>query len=134
MTNAWKRALFAACSTAIIAAGATSANGNGTGPTVTAADARDQSTQLISRAMDGGIPTGPSTNAVISNDKRYARAIAFESEASDLVPNDANGVKDVFVVRRTGSINNVGTDWKRGKTLLVSRTASGKPADGPSYS
>src|SRR4051795_6519915 len=113
MTLAWKRGLFAAFSTAIIAVSAGTASGTGTGPTVTSADARDQSTQLISRALDGGIPNGPSTNAVISNDKRYARAIAFESEASDLVPNDANGVKDVFVVRRTGSINNVGTDWKR---------------------
>jgi hypothetical protein len=132
MTLAWKRALFAACSTAVIAAGASSANG--TGPTVTSADARDQSTQLISRALDGGVPNGPSTNAVISNDKRYARAIAFESEASDLVGNDKDGVKDVFAVKRTGKIDNAGSAWKRGKTVLVSRTASGAAADGPSFS
>jgi hypothetical protein len=84
--------------------------------------------------MDGGVPNGPSTNAVISNDKRFARAIAFESEASDLVPNDTNGVKDVFVVKRGGSIDNVGSRWQIGRTVLVSRTASGQPANGPSSS
>jgi hypothetical protein len=134
MTLAWKRVIFAAFSTAIIAASATTASGTGNGPTVTSADARDQSTQLISRALDGGVPNGPSTNAVISNDKRYARAIAFESEASDLVANDTDGVKDVFVIRRAGKIDNIGTDWQRGRTLLVSRTFNGAPADGPSYS
>jgi len=46
---------------------------------------------LISRAADGGTPNGPSTNAVISGDRRYARIIAFESEASDLVRGDTNG-------------------------------------------
>ncbi|MEA2468353.1 MAG: hypothetical protein QOJ57_2479 [Thermoleophilaceae bacterium] len=132
MTLAWKRALFAACVTAIAAATASSASGPG--PTVTASAARDQSTHLISRALDGGIPNGPSTNAVISNDKRYARAIAFESEASDLVRNDTNGMKDVFVVKRGGRIDNFGSDWTIGRTIRVSRTASGAPSDGPSYS
>src|SRR4051812_41273855 len=37
---------------------------------------RQQSTQLISRAAGGGLPNGASTNAVISNDKRFARVIA----------------------------------------------------------
>src|SRR4051794_36119217 len=134
MTLAWKRGLFAAFSTAIIVVSAGTASGTGTGPTVTSADARDQSTLLISRALDGGIPNGASTNAVISNDKRYARAIAFESEASDLVANDKDGVKDVFAVKRSGRIDNIGSDWKRGQTVLVSRTASGAPADGPSFS
>ena len=44
-----------------------------------------QHTILISRALDGGAPNGPSTNAVISNDRRWARIVAFESEASNLV-------------------------------------------------
>lgn len=91
-----------------------------------------QSTQLISRALDGGTPNGPSTNAVISQDRRWSRYIAFESEASDLVRGDSNGVKDVFVVRRAGSFHNNGSKWLRGKTTLLSRGPGG-PANGPSW-
>lgn len=91
-----------------------------------------QSTQLISRALDGGTPNGPSTNAVISQDRRWSRYVAFESEASDLARGDTNGAKDVFVVRRTGSFRNNGSGWRRGKTTLVSR-APGGPANGPSW-
>src|SRR5919107_5157082 len=98
-----------------------------------AAADRVQHTKLISRALDGGIPDGASTNAVISNDKRYSRAIAFESEASNLVAGDLNGVKDVFVVLRGGAIDNVGTEWTPGRTVLASRGRGGAPADGPSW-
>ena len=91
-----------------------------------------QSTQLISRSLEGGIPNGPSTNAVISQDRRWARYVAFESEASNLVRGDLNGVKDVFVVRRTGSFRNNGSGWRRGRTTLISR-APGGPANGPSW-
>jgi TolB protein len=98
-----------------------------------AAADREQSTQLISHALDGGIPNGASTHAVISNDKRYSRAIAFESDASNLVEGDANGVKDVFAVLRGGSIDNLGSEWVPGRTVLISRTRTGVPADGPSW-
>jgi hypothetical protein len=98
------------------------------------AAARNQSTLLISRTPSGSVPNGDSTGAVISNDKRYARAIAFESDASDLVTGDTNGVKDVFAVKRSGSIGNLGAPWSRGSTILISRTVSGAPADGPSSS
>jgi hypothetical protein len=91
-------------------------------------------TFLISRALDGGAPNGPSTHAVISNDKRYARAIAFQSEGSDLVRGDTNGVSDVFVVRRTGHIDNEGVPWSVGGTSLISRTGGNGPANGPSFS
>ena len=91
-----------------------------------------QSTQLISRALDGGVPNGPSTNAVISQDRRWSRYIAFESEASDLVKGDLNGFKDVFVVRRAGSFRNNGSGWRRGRTKLISRGPGG-PANGPSW-
>ena len=91
-------------------------------------------TFLISRALGGGVPNGPSTDPVISNDKRYARAIAFQSEASDLVRGDTNGVSDVFVVRRTGHIDNEGTPWSIGGTSLISRTGGKGPANGPSFS
>lgn len=113
---------------AVVACAATAA----TATTATAAD-REQNTVLISRSLDGGIPNGASTHAVISNDKRYSRAIAFESEASDLVNGDINNAKDVFAVLRGGSINNKGTAWTPGRTVLVSRTRSGAPANGPSW-
>jgi hypothetical protein len=96
--------------------------------------ADDQTTTLISKAMDGGLPNGASTHAVISNDKRFARYIAFESEASNLVPGDTNGVKDVFVVARSAPVKNDGADWRPGKTSLISRGLGGDPANGPSFS
>src|SRR5690349_13374733 len=103
-------------------------------PAAQADSAREsaQNTILISRAMGGGAPNGPSTHAVISNDRRWARAIAFQSEASNLVANDTNGVSDVFVVRRAGVFGNDGTQWFPGATVLVSRGRGG-PANGPSW-
>jgi hypothetical protein len=104
------------------------------GPAASQAASREQSTQLISRALDGGIPNGASTNAVISNDKRYARAIAFESDATNLVRNDVNGQRDVFAVLRSGHIGNQGSKWKAGRTVLLSRGIGGQPSNGPSFS
>ena len=102
-------------------------------PAAGAKDRADvQYTQLISRSLDGGTPNGPSTNAVISQDRRWSRYIAFESEATNLVRGDTNGFEDVFVVRRAGSFRNNGSKWLRGKTTLISRSPSG-PANGPSW-
>src|SRR3990170_3631856 len=94
---------------------------------------RRQTTELISRAADGGTPNGPSSNAVISGDRRYARIVAFQSAATDLVAGDTNGFEDVFAVPRGGSVNNSGTAWEGDNTVLVSRGLGGEPADGPSY-
>ncbi len=127
MTLAGKRHRTAALAATALTAAAIA-------PAAAHAGDRDQTTLLISRAADGGLPNGPSTHPVISNDKRYARAIAFESDASNLVSGDTNGVKDVFAIKRTGKINNKGTAWKGGSNVLISRTAGGAPADGPSYS
>lgn len=104
------------------------------GGTDSRAAARQQSTQLISRALDGGVPNGPSTSPVISDDKRFARVVAFESEASNLVPGDVDGVKDVFVTFRASPVGNSGAPWRPGRTVLISRTRSGAPADGASFS
>jgi hypothetical protein len=103
-------------------------------PDASVTTARTTSTLLISRSTAGGAPNGASTNAVMSNDKRFVRAIAFESEASNLVSSDRNGAKDVFVIFRAKPVNDRGTPWKRGRTVLLSRTRSGAPSDGPSYS
>jgi hypothetical protein len=98
-----------------------------------AAEAREQTTWLISRAKDGGLPNGPSTNAVISNDRRYARVIAFQSEATDLVSGDDNRHQDVFAIKRGGSFGNDGAPWDRGSTLLISRGRGGDGANGKSW-
>ena len=94
---------------------------------------RNTTTTLLSRSLDGGTPNGASTNPVISGDLRYARIVAFESEASDLVAGDTNGFKDVFAIRRAGSFGNNGSAWRPGKTQLVSRGVNGAPANGPSF-
>jgi TolB protein len=92
-----------------------------------------QSTHLISRSVTGGIPDGESSHAVISGDRRDARAIAFQSDATDLVQGDTNGVTDVFVVRRDGVFGNNGDQWFGGKNTLVSRPKRGGKANGPSW-
>jgi hypothetical protein len=94
---------------------------------------RTQETKLISRSLGGGVPDGPSTNGVISGDRRYARIIAFQSEATDIVRGDTNGVTDVFVVKRKGPANNRGTRWRPRKTIRISRARGGAETDGRSY-
>lgn len=107
------------------------------GAASTAAQAGDraavQTTDLLSRNLAGEIPNGQSGNAVISGDKRYARVVAYESDASDLVSGDTNGQRDVFAVLRSGRFFNDGARWIPGPTVLISRTTSGQPADGPSF-
>lgn len=119
-------ALAAALLTAVVVAAA------GLGTDESSAQ-RNTSTTLLSRALDGGTPNGASTNPVISGDLRYARVIAFESEASDLVSGDTNQQKDVFAIRRAGSFGNNGSQWKPGKVQLVSRGTGNQPANGPSF-
>src|SRR3954447_11606071 len=103
-------------------------------PATAAASRRSdlQYTTLISRSYSGKMPNGPSTHPVISNDKRFARAIAFESLASNIVRGDRNGVQDVFPVLRGGSIGKTGPPGRPRRTVLISRTRSGAPANGPS--
>jgi len=70
---------------------------------------------------------------VISNDRRYARVIAFESEASNIVRGDTNGFKDVFVIRRANRDGNVGRRWAPGKIRRVSKPRRGGEPNGPSW-
>ncbi len=51
-------------------------------------------TERVSVASGGGQTEGSAGGVAISSDGRY---VAFESYASDLVPNDTNGTDDVFV-------------------------------------
>ena len=120
------RTIAAACALAACAPGAA-------GSQSSAQDRAElQSTELISKSLSGGIPNGPSTNAVISGDRRYSRLIAFESTATDLVSGDDNGQKDVFAVVRGGRYSNAGEEWQASGTRLVSRGPGG-PGNGPSW-
>jgi hypothetical protein len=51
-------------------------------------------TQRVSLTSDGHQADGPSYSPVLSGDGRY---VAFESDATNLVAGDTNGVRDVFV-------------------------------------
>jgi hypothetical protein len=86
MTLARHRILAAACALAACTLGFAAQSG--------AQDRADlQYTELISRDMDGGVPNGPSTNGVISGDRRWARVIAFQSTASNIVRGDVTNRK-----------------------------------------
>src|SRR5438093_563130 len=75
----------------------------------------NNTTTLVSVNLTGaGGGNGHSVSPVISTDGRY---VAFESEASNLVANDTNGVSDVFV-----------RDLQSGTTTLLSVNSSGTGA------
>jgi Tol biopolymer transport system component len=57
-------------------------------------DLRTRTTELVSVTNSGEIPNGRSLLASISED---GMRVAFWSEATNLVPNDTNGVPDIFV-------------------------------------
>jgi DNA-binding beta-propeller fold protein YncE len=95
--------------------------------------ASPRTTFLLSRALDGGFANGPSRNAAVSHDQRIARVMAFESDASNLVAGDDNGLTDVFLVRRAAPWGENGTPWTPQPTELASRGLGGAPANGRSY-
>lgn len=60
----------------------------------------DGTTERISVASDGTQANGPSVNPSISADGRF---VAFQSRASNLVPNDTNNAADIFVRDRSNN-------------------------------
>ena len=96
---------------------------------------KDRETHLLSRSVTGGFPNGQSRNGVFSQDGQGATLAAFESDASDIVYGDSNGVTDVFVVRRGGHFTtDRGEPWQpNGLAQLGSVGVGGAPANGRSY-
>ncbi len=82
-------------------------------------DRETQNLELISVALDDAPTDGASMTPKLSADGRYA---AFYSENSNLVPDDTNGVGDIFV-----------RDRQAGTTQRVSVSGSGEQANGRSY-
>lgn len=79
-----------------------------------------QTTELVSVASGGAQGNSHSYETSISSDGRY---LAFVSEASNLVPGDTNGYKDVFV-----------RDRQAGTIERVSVSAGGAQGNGDSFS
>ena len=96
---------------------------------------KDRETHLLSRSINGGFPNGPSRDAVFAQNGQGAAYIAFESDASDIVASDPNGLTDVFVLRRGGRFTDYrGEPWQPdGAPKLVSQGMGGAPANGRSW-
>jgi len=78
-----------------------------------------KTTVRASVATGGGEAHGPSSGGRITSDGRF---VVFDSQASDLIALDGNGVQDVFL-----------HDLDLGTTVRLSQSADGTPADKPSY-
>jgi hypothetical protein len=92
-------------------------------------------THLASQTPDGLIPNGPSTNPAISQDRKANSLLAYDSFATNILPGDVNGFRDVFVLHRAQPFDPAvqrATPWRAGNTELVS-TGMGEPANGDSY-
>lgn len=106
-------------------------------------DSESGRTNMISRRFDNvGLGNDESEGMVVSADGRF---IAFESWASDLVADDANGAKDVFLYdttmdklvlvshaagsSRSGNGNSFGPMFLGADTLLFQSSASDLAAD-----
>jgi hypothetical protein len=92
-----------------------------------------RTTSPLVQTFDGAPPNGPSRNPAVSGDQRVARAMGYESDASNIVPGDTNGVSDVFVVHRAPAADRDGAPWKPLRTQLASRGLGGAPANGRSF-
>jgi hypothetical protein len=103
-------------------------------PTAALAQSRTSlyDTFLVSKSKDGGLPDGPSRNAAFSQDGRRASVLTFESDASDIVSGDTNGVTDVFYQERQDN-GTEGEPWISRGTRLVSKGMNGQPANGRSF-
>jgi Tol biopolymer transport system component len=74
-------------------------------------DAKGGKTERVSVSSTGAQPNGNSRMPSISGDGRY---VAFSSDATNLVPDDTNGVTDVFVHdRRSGTTKRVSVSSSR---------------------
>ena len=81
-------------------------------------DTQTNTTRRITRSYAGGDPDGPSYHPAISGDGHF---MAFVSEASNLTRDSTSRTAQIFI-----------HDLVTGITEVVSRTPSGRPANGPS--
>jgi Tol biopolymer transport system component len=86
-------------------------------------------TVRVSLAQNGAEANGRSTNLAISGNGRY---VVFQSEASNLVPNDTNGTEDIFVYDRDNDGNGVFDEPGGVWTFRVSVATGGAQGNGRS--
>jgi Tol biopolymer transport system component len=86
---------------------------------------------LVSQNAAGTPANAPAGNAVISQDKRFARVVAFESAATNLVAGAGSG-SNVYVVERAPGYGDDGSPWQFGQITLASTGIGGQPANGSS--
>ncbi|HEX4719008.1 MAG TPA: hypothetical protein VH300_10795 [Thermoleophilaceae bacterium] len=88
----------------------------------------------ISVAPNGAPANGDSSAPAISGDNRKTRLAAFQSDASNLVGGDTNGVTDVFVWFRPKGHQGLSLPRGAGSLQRVSVASDGAQANGPSRS
>ena len=82
-------------------------------------DRASNTTTLVSANLSG--TGGGNGNSMLGQVSTNGQFVVFQSDASNLVPNDTNGVTDIFV-----------SDLVAGTTTLVSVSTNGGPANGAS--
>lgn len=90
-----------------------------------------QDVLMLSAGAGGAAPNGASRHAAISQDKRFGRLAAFESDATNLTAG-AGPTTNIYVVPRAAGYGDNGTPWQAGGTVLASVGMGGQPANGPS--
>ena len=86
----------------------------------------------ISVAPNGAPANGSSSAPALSGDNRKTRLAAFQSDASNLVAGDTNGVSDVFVWFRPKGRAGLTLTRGSGSLQRVSVSTGGAQANGPS--
>src|ERR1700748_1701794 len=71
-----------------------------------------RTTTPLVRTFDGSPPNGASRDPAVSGDGRVARVMAYDSDASNIVPDDTNGTADIFLVYRAPGWGPNGTPWQ----------------------
>ena len=102
-------------------------------PAALAGAPSSRTTFLLSRAFDGGLPNGVSRNPAVSHDQRIARVMAYESDATNIVADDTNGLTDVFVVHRGGPGPTTARPGRSGPRTWYRTASAAQPANGRSY-
>ncbi len=95
-------------------------NGEYTLEEIVLRDAVTGHTQVISSSPDGALGNRNSSSPSITPDGRF---VVFASEASNLTPDDTNDMTGVFLY-----------DRQSGNLQLISKTSTGKPLNGHSFS
>ena len=88
----------------------------------------------ISVAQNGAPANGSSSAPAVSGDNRKTRLATFQSDASNLVAGDTNGVSDVFVWFRPKGHQGLSLPKGSGSLQRVSLTSAGTEANGASRS